>query len=208
LFSSCSLFRIATSQLRRWWLKIVCAMKINGSVAIGEGWKLGFDSTTLFGKSLIFKAMTEFNETRRFSKFRKKLRTVFEKPHKSDIWFSSKTWWIKLGFIQITSFTSLACIQFDIGTMNKFFRITRKSIHSRASWYSSPKSANRRQQIHLIAFPICHSANSCGAFWICTEHTIRKDLKFQSIISWKSLFLSPLNPTTNFILINHLYSSI
>jgi hypothetical protein len=33
------------------------------------------------------------------------------------------------------------------------------------------------------------------SLWICMEHTIRKHLKFRSIISWSSPFLSPLNPT-------------
>jgi hypothetical protein len=33
-------------------------------------------------------------------------------------------------------------------------RVTRKSIHLRASWYSSSESANRWQQMHLIALPI------------------------------------------------------
>jgi hypothetical protein len=38
-----------------------------------EGCKLGFNSIILFEKSLIFKAMIEFNEIRRYSKFRKNL---------------------------------------------------------------------------------------------------------------------------------------
>jgi hypothetical protein len=67
--------------------------------------------------------------------FENKLRAVFEispqkpsKPHKSGISLSNKAWSIKLGFIEIASFTSPACIHFDIGTLNKSF-----SYHAKAN---------------------------------------------------------------------------
>jgi hypothetical protein len=41
-----------------------------------EGCKVGFNSIILFEKSLLFKAMIEFNEIRRFSEFWKKLKVV------------------------------------------------------------------------------------------------------------------------------------
>jgi hypothetical protein len=76
-----------------------------------------------------------------------------------------------------------------------------QSAHCEVGDWSDPCRVEKSAplQCHIL---VHRSGNNCGALWIRTEHTIRKHLKFQLIIWWKSLFLRSLNPIPDLILID------